>query len=297
MMERAKKSLLVQHEERFYIAHSKWPFTAYVYENTISLPHWHTYIELLYLLDGETEIQIGAKQYFGRPGDFYIINSNEVHHTLSCEPGKNFRHLVIQFDPGLIYPGASSMYEVKYILPFLTSSTNSYICIDGDSLKEIKDILNHILEEYEGRKPGYELEIKGCILRIFAWLVRNSYVDLLDEKPIEHLIEMKELLYYIEKHYQDSISLEMAAGMVSMSPSHFCRLFRKITGKTYVSYLNFIRLREAEKQLILTNDTVAEIAANVGFANVTYFNRIFKREYGLTPIALRKQNRSMIEEY
>ena len=71
-MDKSKKDILVQHEERFYIAHSKWPFTAYVYENTSSLLHWHTYIELLYLLEGETEIQIGAKRYFGHPGDLSI---------------------------------------------------------------------------------------------------------------------------------------------------------------------------------------------------------------------------------
>lgn len=296
-MDNSTEKLIARHEECFYIDHSKLPFTAYVYEGEEVTLHWHTYIELLYLDGCETEVQIGTKVYHGYPGDLYVFNSNQIHSTMNLGPRDKFRHWVIQFDPSLIYPRVSSIIESKYIFPFLVSNTNSYICIKASSLNtEVKEILSHILDEYKRCEPGFEIEIKGCILRIFAWLVRNKYVNLIDEQPIEHLIEMKELLYYLEEHYQERISVEMAAGMVSMSSSHFCRVFKKTTGKSFVTYLNFIRLGEAEKQLLLTDNTVVEIASDVGLANVTYFNRIFKREYGFSPSELRKQNCSRIKE-
>lgn len=283
---------IVQHEEDFFFSHSKLPFTAYIYEEQGSLLHWHTYIELLYIIDGVTDLLIGTNTYKAYPGDLYLINSNEIHKTKKSDSLKSFRHLVIQFEPSVIYPNLTSLFELKYLLAFLRSKTDSSIYINSLSNQEIHEIIEHILDEYENRKTGYEIEIKGSILRIFAWLIRNSFLDKFDNKDMNNLIAMKDLLHYIQQNYQERITLIKASSMVFMSPSHFCRAFRQATGKSFIAYLNFIRLNEAEKQLVFTDNSILEIAQNVGFENVTYFNRLFKNEHGVTPSELRKQKRS-----
>ena len=76
-----------------------------------------------------------------------------------------------------------------------------------------------------------------------------------------------------------------------MSYHHFCRIFKKVTGKTFIQYLNFVRLREAEKLLIMSDKSVSEIAVSVGFQNTSYFSHIFKKEKSVCPMTYRKSNR------
>jgi AraC family transcriptional regulator, transcriptional activator of pobA len=75
-----------------------------------------------------------------------------------------------------------------------------------------------------------------------------------------------------------------------MSYHHFCRFFKRITGKTFMQYLNFVRVREAEKLILTTDKNISEIAQDVGFAGVSGFNKAFKKEKHLSPIAYKKQH-------
>lgn len=65
--------------------------------------------------------------------------------------------------------------------------------------------------------------------------------------------------------------------MVNLSPNHFCKVFKKITGKTLIEYLHLLRINEAEKMLVDTDASITEIAGNVGFSSITYFGRVFKK--------------------
>ena len=82
------------------------------------------------------------------------------------------------------------------------------------------------------------------------------------------------------KDIETELSVAAAAKIACMSYYHFCRLFKKVIGKTFVEYQNFIRIRRAEKLLITTDRTITNIAFETGFGSVAYFNRVFKRKLG-----------------
>ena len=94
---------------------------------------------------------------------------------------------------------------------------------------------------------------------------------------------IKQVLGYIEEHYGEEFDISQAAGMCFYSQSHFMKYFKQYTGQPFVSYLNDYRLSRAGGFLRTTGDTVTEIAVRCGFDNLSYFNRLFRRKYGMTP--------------
>ena len=94
---------------------------------------------------------------------------------------------------------------------------------------------------------------------------------------------------YVEEHYGERITIEEAAAVCYYSPSHFMKYFRQYMGISFVQYLNDYRLARAWAQLARTGETVTNIAQGCGFENLSYFNRLFKRRYGMTPGQMRQR--------
>ena len=92
---------------------------------------------------------------------------------------------------------------------------------------------------------------------------------------------------YCNCNYARHISLEDMAAYVGMNKSAFCTFMRKHAGVTLSEFVNDIRLRRAQEMLEHTDDSISSIAYNIGFSNVTYFNRLFRNRYGCTPKEMR----------
>jgi two-component system response regulator YesN len=95
---------------------------------------------------------------------------------------------------------------------------------------------------------------------------------------------------FIEKNYNKHITLNMAAEQVFLNPAYFSSLFKSRTGKTFIEYLTGIRLDEARKLILHTNDKIHVIADRTGFINIRHFNRVFKNEMKMTPKQYKELN-------
>ena len=102
---------------------------------------------------------------------------------------------------------------------------------------------------------------------------------------------------YINKNYQNKIMINDVAGLIGMTNSSFCHFFKKRTHKSFVDYLNEVRIGHAAIQLIETTKSISEVCYNCGFNNVSNFNRIFRTKKGLTPSEFRKFNQQQIMKY
>lgn len=94
---------------------------------------------------------------------------------------------------------------------------------------------------------------------------------------------------YINQHFREPVSLEDVAREVHLSPFYLSRLFKEKEGVNFVDYLTRLRLEEAKQLLAQTNDTVAAIAEQVGYAEANYFSRIFRRHFGMSPSEYRER--------
>ena len=99
---------------------------------------------------------------------------------------------------------------------------------------------------------------------------------------------MKTILKYVEEHYVEHITIDDMAALTYYSKSHFMKFFKQHMGTGFIEYLNDYRLTMAERLLKSSDSSVLEIAEQSGFDNLSYFNRIFKRKYGISPGKARK---------
>jgi len=108
---------------------------------------------------------------------------------------------------------------------------------------------------------------------------------------------IEKMYNYIKENYNKKIKLEDVAKLLNMSVISFTRLVKQHTGKSFIDFLNEMRLGLATRQLIETNTSVAQICFNCGFNNVSNFNRIFKRKQGVTPSEFRNNFTGMKSIY
>ena len=94
---------------------------------------------------------------------------------------------------------------------------------------------------------------------------------------------------YIEKYYQNPLSLEDIAGVVHLTPNHFCTLFTSVCGLSPHSYLTSVRIDRAKYLLRSTTMNITEIAMHVGISSYNYFSYVFRREMHMTPTAYRNE--------
>ncbi|WP_229253663.1 AraC family transcriptional regulator [Dyadobacter sp. NIV53] len=97
-------------------------------------------------------------------------------------------------------------------------------------------------------------------------------------------IRMDQIFQYLVTNYKNHISLAEISGIASLTPQAFCRYFKKHTDKTFVSFLNEVRVNEACKMIVSGKfDSFSDVSYQTGFDNVTNFNRVFKKSIGKSP--------------
>jgi AraC-like DNA-binding protein len=119
-------------------------------------------------------------------------------------------------------------------------------------------------------------------------------------KIFEHrqgaLQRVRPLLDLLEHHYAEPIHLHDAAAILGMSESHFTHFFRELTGQSFVTYLNHLRVAHAQELLTLPDKSVSQVSQEVGFCDQSYFGRVFRTFTRLTPRQYqRKYKRLAIE--
>ena len=102
---------------------------------------------------------------------------------------------------------------------------------------------------------------------------------------------IKKVTKYINENYGSAISIDDLAALCNMSQGHFCRLFKQITLKTPVQYINNVRISKASEMLIFSDRKILDIAMDTGFNSLSYFIGVFKESMGITPTNYRKKYR------
>src|SRR5262249_35831606 len=94
---------------------------------------------------------------------------------------------------------------------------------------------------------------------------------------------LSRLFEYLRVNFAEKMNVQQAARMANMSESQFMKLFKSVSGMTFVAYVTHVRLSNALRLLQEANLSIAEIAAQVGFSDQSYFDRRFKQAFGKSP--------------
>lgn len=277
----------------------QYPFTCHIEDSRGKRlavnAHWHYYIEILYCLSGHARVILGGTCYTFSKGDMILINGREVH-SITSDEGVDTRYIVIRFDPQVLYTTSRTVFEYKYILPFVMTKYNHQKLFPAEEIQDtpVPELIKGIYREFVEKSYAFELAVRTDICRLFLWILRtwNSKGLTLDigstlkEKEIQNL---QIVFDYLDENYKYDITAKSAAKLCNMSYSYFCRQFKALIGKTFTEYLNHIRITEAEKLLLTTDMNITQIALETGFSNSSYFIQQFKHFKNISPKQFKKK--------
>ncbi len=254
--------------------------------------HYHSYIEIIYSIEGSNEIFLNDARSTFSTGDLVLINSRDVH-SIVCGDGV---YLVLRFEPELLYGSPQSAIELKYVLPFVLNSFKHQTVFLKHELEKsvVPQRLFEIYEENKKKSYGYEIAVRTKINEIFLWFLRywhkkNINIDLNLAAHEGAAKRLQDVFEYVSKNYGNDISAADMAELCSMSYSYFSRTFKKIMKKSFSEYLTYVRISEAEKLLITSDMNITEIAMQVGFSTTSYFIQQFKNIKLISPKQYRKK--------
>ena len=139
-------------------------------------------------------------------------------------------------------------------------------------------------------KPINEAELKDLLNKAIYNINQNSkQADHINS--VNYSLPVRLACEYLEKNYQENINLNKISNYVSLSKNYFCNIFKKETGITIWDYLIRIRMEEAKRMLLDTDQKTYEISERVGYDDPSYFGRLFKKYTGFTPIEFRVNKR------
>ncbi|WP_236340054.1 response regulator transcription factor [Paenibacillus plantiphilus] len=166
-----------------------------------------------------------------------------------------------------------SMVHVKKIAADIDYTLYSMIQKGSSSQSALFDARNHE-------------QLKGAILTRLQ-LCLNAYKQTQPTIMTDHP-EVNKVIKYINDNFHNDISVKSMAAMIAMDENYFSSLFKSKTKESLITYVHQLRINKALFYLTQTDLTIHQISENVGFKNINYFNRIFKRMKGVTPSQYRE---------
>lgn len=250
--------------------------------------HYHDYIEFLYALDADMNVWLSGVPHRMVTGELVIINSGELH-TLSFN--RDSRYICVKFSPRVLYFDDNSLFEFKYVTPFLANGEHQKLFRREDfEGVDIHGLCLEILHEWTCRRPAFELSIRANILKIFMGIFRYWEREDLTHPEVVMTETIRRALLYISENF-DSVTESDVAEYCNLSYHHFSAAFKKSVGRSFNDYITQIRLNEAERLIFSSDKSVTEIAYSCGFASTSHFIARFKSQKGVTPGQLRKRVR------
>ena len=248
------------------------------YDNISFLAHWHKEIELIYVRSGTCHLSITDVNFTAHAGDLAICESGVIHYSDSHNMDNSLDFII--FDTSILGP----LFENPHFAhPLVTKEELKRYGLSS----RLTSLIDTVSEELEERKPYYQ-EIVISSLKTFWFLLKRCHPraeasSVPDNRRTRMLADFQSLLSYLEDHYADNITLEYAAASMNFSTGYFSKIFKKLMGINFVTYLNLVRIEHAVHQLRSTQQKFTDIALNCGFNNIRTFNRVFKEITGCTP--------------
>lgn len=287
-------------QDAFEIVHYDNPeIPVYIRTNILSeypdmkaLCHWHEDIELIHILEGEMLYHINEKVILMKEQDCIVVNSRQLHY--GCAHRRHeCKFICILFQPKFLTPNVY-IYD-NFIKPIVENSGITclhYHTMDQTHL-QIMELIRHICTLKENGMKAYELEVVSTLFSLWNMLFcQCAPLFSQDQEPDNgHLALQKKMVSYIYEHYKNAVTLDEIAAAGNISRSQCCMIFKQYLQQSPIDFLNKYRLAVSCYLLANTDSSIARIATSCGFNHLSYYSKIFSREYGCTPTEFRRQNR------
>lgn len=251
--------------------------------NVFVTNHWHHDIEILYVVKGELYITINYKEYIGHEGDIFFVNKGEMHELYSKQFDLFFYAFV--FNADFLDFKVDDTAQTEFVKAINNGDIifDNYIPANEEALK----VLNNITSANTMLNFAYMLETKADLLKFMSILLNKGLYKRSETKNTKNGL-LKDIALYVDNYYSEKLTLDSTAKKFNMTPKSFCRFFKNNFHKTFIEYVNDIRISKAMTMLENGNTSVTDIAFSCGFSNMSYFTKVFKSTVGFTPLGYKK---------
>ncbi len=245
--------------------------------------HWHSSIELIYIIEGELSVTLDSRKYVGKSGDVFFVNSESVHGALP----KDCVYECIVFN--LAFLKCGNPYCDGFIDDLLHKSAFVTEHLEHPGAKRLVAELFKIMNE---EREGYRFKVLSTVYSLLGEIKENGLYStetkVISEKSQQSVLKLKRTISYIRENFDKEITLSDMARVSGLSTKYFCAFFKQMTEKTPIEYLNMYRVEKAARVLLGTDLSVTDVAYNSGFNDLSYFIKTFKAYKKCTPKAYRK---------
>ncbi len=268
-------------------------------------PHWHYYLEILFILEGTLEAVCDGAVYTMNPGDLIVFHPQSVHamhRSPSMKDSEDVHYFVVMAD--LNFLNITNRYRTRFSKLFRVAyqQNPSYIHFRREELQfyPVLQLLTHSLEEMRNKTYGYDVLICSNIATLLTYLMRclrgkGLDTDAIITSPDEFDDSIYSVSKYIEQHCGENLRVQDLADMCGMSYSYFAKLFRETYHQSCKEYIEFARLNKVTDLLLFTNLDLNYISQEAGFADCSHLIRTFKKWKGMTPKQWRKEMKTNMQ--
>ncbi len=250
--------------------------------------HWHDEVEFIYCKSGSLIYTVEGTPVRMQAGQGVFINSRKLHVGSSDGDNPCVFYVVI-LHPMLLC--ASKHVDTQYIEPIIRNNSLKYLFLD-----EKVDWQKKILDDIEGMYYASEeecSELKIQMLFFSVWVnifKQGKTAEVPHAKSNHHLNTLKDMISYIQQHYQEKISLEDISRAGCVGKTMCTKLFSTYVNRTPFEFLRDYRIEQSMDMLKSSDLSITDISYETGFSSPSYFGECFRDATGCTPLEYRREN-------
>jgi AraC-like DNA-binding protein len=255
--------------------------------------HFHPEIELVYVDKGKGKTHIGNHLSYFNNSQLLLIGANLPHNGFTDRLTTNGSETLVQFKPEFLGDAFFEIPEMKPIHILFEKAKKGIIF--GVKTKQKLGVKIQKLTEKKGFKQILILlDILHTLSKSEDYTLLNADGFAFEAQP-QNNNKIDEIFKYINENFNQHISLDEVADLVSMTVPAFCRFFKKSTGKTFTKLVNEYRVVHATKLLSESQSSITDICFECGFNNFSHFNKLFKEFTGKSASKYRNEKMNLIQ--
>lgn len=259
------------------------------YEFNMQVRHFHASYELYYLVKGERYYFIDKQTYLIHAGTLVLVDKNQVHKTGMSNTSYHER-ILIQLSGEFFQ---TYLALAGFDLESFMSEHYGIMELNEREQPKIMAMFDAIAAELKDRQTGYEFIVRSRMVELLLLIKRHVKANLSFKGKVQTAQtarhrKVDEVADYLTTHYREGESLDALAKRFFVNKCYLSRIFKEVTGFTVGEYISIQRIKKAQELLIHTDYNITEIAEQLGYESITYFEKIFKRYNGISPLKYRK---------
>ena len=257
--------------------------------------HLHDWYEIVYVYSGHGTFFVDQTIYPKEAGCLFLLPANTIHRAFPDEQDP-FTTTAVFFSGALLHdPPLGDGFSYWDGFEAARRQMSYRIVLNERQRADVEELLDRMRRELAGGMSGYRHAVSLLLRQLLVAIVRfreeAGSETARDASPFVGPQWMRTILRHIDAHPEEPLTLSALAARAAVTPAHFSRVFKKLTGMTVTEYVTVKRVARAKELLAATDDNVEAAAERCGFESLPHFHRMFKKFAGTTPAAYRRQNR------